>query len=447
MKAITSTDNIQSFDEGFEQTGAEKKYELSNGKSISVLFVLTLLYVLNYMDRSVMAVVLEPMKKDLNLSDSEAGFILTIFLVIIGLLFIPGGILVDRWSRRKSIGIMSIFWSIATFLTGVCSNFTSIVATRIMMGIGQAAFAPAGTAWLSLSFPKEIRSRVLGIFNAGMPLGNALGLMLGGFLVSMTDDWRTPFYWLAIPGIILGIIAFFLPDYSLNKDSRVNTNGNESSSSKIKALLKIKTLRFAGIGYAFWVLINFGFAGWLPTLMIREYNLTVGEAGKICGIIYIVSALGVFTGGILSDLWQKKKSNGRCLFALSAIFFGVIAKFIFISSFGVSLPLLIFLGFVDGFICSMSTPTFFALTQDVVEPELRATSMAVTLTFVFAIGGAWGPSLIGGLSDLFGSGTYGLKMAMISILPGVIFTLIFFYKASQNYAFDCEGISDDVMAE
>ncbi len=449
MRKIVATnpDLSISIDKEFEPLNIpQQKYAPSKRESTSVLIVLTLLYVMNYMDRSVMAVVLEPMKKDLNLTDAQSGFIMTIFLAMIGLLFIPGGLLVDRWSRRKSIGIMAVFWSITTGITGVCFNFTSMVTARMLTGIGQTAFAPAGTSWLSLSFPKEKRSMIMGVFNAGIPLGNALGLILGGFIVSMSGDWRAPFYWFAIPGVLLGVITFFLPDYSSNLSAETDLN-SKSSFSKLTDLLKIKTLLFAGIGYAFWVLINFGIGGWLPTLMIREYNLQVNEAGNICGIFYIVSALGAITGGVISDRWQIKKSNGRCLFALTSIFLGALAKLIFIYSIGISLPVIILLGTIDGFFCSMTTPTFFTITQDVVAPKLRATSMALTLTLVFAFGGAWGPSLIGGLSDMFGSGTYGLKMAMISILPAVLLSFLFLYISSRYYAADCEGIPNEVMVE
>jgi MFS family permease len=168
----------------------ENKYDVSRAKAIFILIILTLLYMMAYMDRSVMTVVVEQLKADIGLTDGQIGFLQTTFMVGVGLMMMPCGVLVDRWSRRKAIGLMAIIWSIATFLTGLVSKFSGLVGARFLTSSGEAGFAPGSVAWLSLTFPKESRAKVLGIFNLGIPLGGALGVVLGGLIAAKTGSWR-----------------------------------------------------------------------------------------------------------------------------------------------------------------------------------------------------------------------------------------------------------------
>ena len=192
----------------------QTKYEVNRAKAVFILIILTLLYMMAYMDRSVMTVVVEQLKADLGMTDGQIGFLQSTFMVGVGLMMIPCGVVVDRWSRRKAIGLMAIIWSIATFLTGLVSKFTALVSARFLTSSGEAGFAPGSVAWLSLTFPKTSRAKVLGIFNLGIPLGGALGVVLGGLIATKTGSWRTPFYVFAAPGIILGIVAFFFAGLS-----------------------------------------------------------------------------------------------------------------------------------------------------------------------------------------------------------------------------------------
>jgi MFS family permease len=424
----------------------ENKYDVGRAKAIFILVILTLLYMMAYMDRSVMTVVVEQLKADIGLTDGQIGFLQTTFMVGVGLMMMPCGVLVDRWSRRKAIGLMAIIWSIATFLTGLVSKFSGLVGARFLTSSGEAGFAPGSVAWLSLTFPKESRAKVLGIFNLGIPLGGALGVVLGGLIAAKTGSWRTPFYVFAVPGIVLGIVAFFLPDYQTIK-SDTDKAFNRENLADILGLFKIRSLILASLGFSAWVFLIFGLAGWMPALFMRQYELNAAKAGSITGLIYVLGAIGGVVGGIMSDRWQKRNKQGRFLFALIFIVCGTVTKLILFLSFGSVLKLVVVLAIIDAFISNLATPAYFAITQDVVAPKLRATSLALGANLIFLTGGAWGPTVIGSVSEALGGGASGLATALLYMVPAGLVAAMFLSLGLRYYAPDCEGIVDDVMAE
>jgi MFS family permease len=424
----------------------EAKFEVDRWKAILILAILTLLYTMAYMDRSVISVVIELMKADLGLTDGQIGFLQTTFMVGVGLLMIPCGVFVDRWSRRKAIGLMAIIWSGATFLTGCVSRFAGLIGARVLTSAGEAGFAPGSVAWLSLTFPKEARAKVMGIFNLGIPIGGALGVVLGGYIAAKSGSWRAPFYVFAIPGIVLGIIAFFLPDYKTISAEGNGAFGRESLSD-IAGLFKIRSLILAALGFSGWVFLVFGLAGWMPALLMRQYALDAARAGSITGLIYVLGAAGGIIGGILSDRWQRRNKRGRYLFALIFVLCGTATKLTLFLFFGLSLKLIVLLAIVDTFVSNLATPAFFAITQDVVAPRLRATSLAISANLIFITGGAWGPTAIGFFSDKLGGGAVGLTTALLYMVPAGLVAAVFLFIGLQYYASDCEGIVDEVMAE
>ena len=152
---------------------SQKTYKVTNGQKASILIVLMVLFIINYADRSILSVVLQQIKISLGFSDTELGAIQTAFQLMVGAVTIPLGILIDRWSRRKLAGIMAIFWSIATFLTGLCTNFISLLFVRAAVGLGEDGFTTIGSGWLSVAFSKAKRAMISGIFGIGGTGGSA----------------------------------------------------------------------------------------------------------------------------------------------------------------------------------------------------------------------------------------------------------------------------------
>jgi len=425
---------------------AGRTYRVGRAKSAYLLTLLTLLYALAYMDRSVMGVVVEPMKADLGLSDAQVGFLQTLFMISVGVLLVPLGILVDRWSRRKAVALMTVIWSAATFFTGLAHRFSTLVLARFLTASGEAGFAPGGVAWLSLTFPESARSRVLGVFNAGIPLGGALGVVLGGMIVAKTGDWRAPFFWFALVGIPLGILAFFLPDYKTVSEAGPKKSPREQLR-EILGLFKIRSYTLAGLGFALWIFIIFAVPAWLPALLMREYGIDAGQAGKILGLIFVMGVVGAPLGGVLSDRWQKKSSKGRYYFVAVAIFFGMLSKILLLSMIGSDLKVIAVVGMIDGVLVGMSAPAFYSITQDVAPPKHRATALAIGGNMVFIMGGAWGPVVVGALSDFWGGSAQSLRHALLAVMPAALVAIIIFLIGSKYYPSDCEGVENKVMAE
>ena len=221
----------------------QKQYHTGGWSAHFIMIVCTLLFVVNYMDRQVFSAVLQPMKIDLGLTDAQAGGVATAFTLGMAIFSFPIAWLVDRWSRKKAVGIMALLWSGFTFLTGMASSFISLIIPRILVGLGEAGFVPGGNALISNSYSKESRGKAMGIFNMAIPLGGAIGVMVGG-IISAKYGWRTPFLYFAIPGVILGILAFFMKDYKTvqSTDSEGSKRGFRQSLGDILKLPTVKWL-------------------------------------------------------------------------------------------------------------------------------------------------------------------------------------------------------------
>jgi MFS family permease len=425
-----------------EKTSPKHEFKLSAFQRHSILVICFLLYMINFMDRQVLSVVLEPLKLDLKLTDTQAGLLQTVFFLSMAFFAFPAAYLVDSWSRRKALSLMAIVWSAFTYITALGKSFLGVLLPRIVVGIGEAGFAPGGTAMISAAYPQQARSRVLGIFNASIPLGVSLGTILGGYLAHNYGGWRTPFYVFAIPGIVLGILALFLKDYRTVKN--VDESGKRKMLiSAIKSLFKIPTLRWVYFGYAMQLAMTFSFIVWTPAFLMRAHGITVAKAGLIMGIVGLMGIAGAPLGGIIADLWQKKNPRGRIYTTIVSAFFGAIllALTIFFELKGIGYLFAILLGI---FIV-MGTPAVNSISQDVVHPALRGLSWGMA-GFIAMLGGAgWAPSAVGAISDGLGGGAHGLKVAIIIMTACGIIASLLFWLGSRHYPADMDKVKDIVL--
>ena len=301
------------------QATAGAGFKLAGFQKHSILIVCFLLYMINFMDRQVLSVVLEPMKQDLGLSDTQAGMLQSGFFLSMALLTFPASYMVDRWSRRKALALMAVIWSIFTYVTGLGKSFVGVLLPRVLTGVGEAGFPPAGSAMISAAYSPQARSRALGIFNAAIPLGASLGTILGGFLAQQQGSWRSPFFIFAVPGIILGIAAFFLKDYK--SVSATDESGKKKNMfSAPLAVMKIPTLRWLYLGYAMQLAMTMAFIVWGPAFLMRAQNLDVAKAGAIMGGIGLLGVIGAPLGGVVADIWQKKNRAGARVHAALGYF-------------------------------------------------------------------------------------------------------------------------------
>jgi len=425
-----------------ESTKDSKDFGKGGVSAWVTLTVCSLLFMLNYMDRQVLSVVLEPMRKDLGLSDTQAGMLQSIFLLCIALFAFPVGALVDRWSRKKSIGLMALIWSVATFMTGLGKNFVGVILPRTFVGVGEAGFSSGGTAMITAAFPASFRSRAMGIFNAFMALGIALGVVLGGYLSANFGGWRTPFYFFAIPGVILGIIAFFLKDYKTVEEGSSAGKGFWQNAAYV---FKVPSMRWIFVGAGLTNFSNYAMLAWFPTLLIRTMKVGEDKAGLIMGIIVVGSIIGTFLGGYLADLWYRRNIKGRVLVAswaaLAAL--GFVVAGIFLLGIGQYMVAFIML-FIYAVISATWLPGINVASQEVVHPRNKAMAWGMAVLFMYLIG-APSPAIVGAISDLIGGGVAGLQYAML-IPPFVgVFASLCFWRCSVNYPRDVDKIKNLVL--
>ena len=407
-------------------------FGVGGASALFTLVTVTLLYVINYMDRMVLAATLPLIKADLSLSDAECGWLGTIYFIVVAVLTLPISILCDRWSRKKSISLMAILWSISTYLSGVGSRFSHLFLARGGVGVGEAGFAPGGIAYVSGSFEEEKRGKVLGIFNLGMPLGSILGIVLAGYVAKANLfglGWRAPFYLFAIPGIILGIIVLFTRDYP--------TTGGGSATEVwqgILTVLKTPTLLFTYFGVAAMSFVGGAVGHWLPTYFVRSRGVDVARASLLMGGIIAVAVLGPVLGGIAADRWRKRRLNARPLTAaVVALLCGIIMYISFFVELSGAFTFAYILFIAVGITLFAYTAPAYAVSQDLVPLHMRSVSMGVLVLITYGSLAAYAPLVVGYLSDVLGAREPNLTAALMFVPPVAFLAALLFSLASRYH--------------
>ena len=374
-----------------------------------LLPVLIFYYSMNFMDRSVLGIVGEAMKNDMGFSDGQLGLLHSILLITLILLIFPCSIINDLFKRRKVIGFFAGVWGLGMALTASATGFAGLVAARVLGSANEASTGAGGTAWLSSVYPAEKRGRVLGIFQMSAPLGMALGTLLGSFVLALTGNWRVGFALFVLPAFAAAIVIPRLPD------RQPPSAGGFFSG--LPAILKTRTILIGACATGIFSIIKYSYQAWMPILLIRSYDLEPLYAGPLAACFLLVGAAGPVLGGIMADAWARRSPSGRVKTAAVLLFLIVLSKIALYSMMGrVSLWAICAVGIADGVILMMPISAYFSFIQDVVEPQYRSSAMGLFGTVTFLTGGAWGPLMVGILSDFFGGGAAGLLHAMEALL-------------------------------
>jgi MFS family permease len=422
------------------------EFRIGGPKATYVISICSILWMVNFMDRQVLAVVLEPMKLDLALTDAQAGWISTSLLLSMAVFAIPVSYWADRWSRRGAIGIMAITWSLTTALTGMGRSFAGVLLPRLATGAGQAGFSSAAMALISAGYPEAVRAKKMGVFNLFQIIGISAGLILGGYLSANLGGWRTPFYVFAVPGVILGLFAFLMQDYPTATHA-VGTHGKSGFWHNIKTLLKIPTLVWFYAGYALFSAAGFAVLGWFPALIIRRFAVAEDVAGVIMAVAGIFMVPGVLLGGIWADKWEAKRAAGRMKFASTMVLLSSVGSvssiaFVFLLHGGGLWDPSIWI--VPGGImfavfsatAAAVNPPVMAVTQTVVTPDLKGLVWGLGVSIVMVLGGAWSPAATGYLSDWLGGESHGLALALIIVSSLGFGGFICLWRSSLHYPDD-----------
>jgi MFS family permease len=400
-----------------------------------VFILLFLLYVFDQADRYVITALFPYLKAEWALTDMQCGMLVSAVYWSLLIFVFPTSLLIDRWSRKNAIGVMAILWSLAAGASAFTRNFTQLFITRTAIGIGEAGYAPGGTAMISGLFPEKRRAIFLGIWMASVPVGAAAGVMLGG-LIATQFGWRHAFGVLAVPGLILGLMFFFVKDYKTVKLVKTEQDANKAPAQvkmkprdiikefSSKPSLILTYLAFAGNVFATVALLT-----WMPTFFQRVGGMSVAASSFNSGLIMLTALIGTPLGGFIADRWYRKRKDARLVFC--GISSCVTALF-FLLAFQVPPgPMQMGLLVMVGITIAMYNPGGAAVTQDVVHPGLRAISYSICVVVQHILGSTLGPIFVGAVSD-----AYNIQLAL-SVLPAFILASgIMFFIASRYYEKD-----------
>ncbi len=384
----------------------------------------------NYMDRYMIAVLLPSIKSDLDLSDTQIGFIsglaFTLFYATLG---IPIARLADRFSRRKIIAIALAVWSFMTAACGLAQNFIQLAIARILVGVGEAGASPPSLSLISDCFPVASRARAISIFSLGAPVGILIGFSLGGWL-TQHFSWRIALFSVGIPGILLSLLVYrYLYEPERGAADGIKKPLDEVSIFEaLKILLSSPAYRHLCIATGFYTVLWLGVVQWIPSYFIRSFDLEISKVGTLLAVILSSSQIiGMLLGGQLADrlgtrdlrwyVWIPSLAMFASTPIFAVTFLTTISTIAFVS---------LFFPFMIGV---MQGPPSFAAVQGLADIRMRAMAAALFILIVNLIGGGIGPQAIGIVSDMI-EPTYGADSLRYSLL---IVSLIFGFLAGVHY--------------
>ena len=366
------------------------------------LFLLFAINLLNFFDRQLLGALGEPVRHEFGLSDTALGFLGTIFTVIYAFVGLPLGAISDRWYRNRLIAIGTAFWSVLTAATGFAQSYTQMFIARLGVGIGEATCAPAGQSLIGDLFPPNQRSKAMGVFMLGLPAGILLAYISAG-AIATKFGWRAAFWFACIPGIILALMALRIPEPVRGglDPGRVVTKaaGGWSAFASVLSLPTMWWIIMSGIFHNFnmYALNSFN-----SPFLQRFHGMSLLNASYISSIsVGAVGAIGLLVGGWLADKMSAKRRNGRLV--LSAAAMAIAAPCIF---FAINQPkgsivaysIFMAMGTITMYVYYA---TVYSAIQDVIEPRLRGTAVALYFCFMYILGASMGPVGTGLLSDHF----------------------------------------------
>ena len=400
-----------------------------------VFILLFLLYMFDYVDRMVISSLFPFLKAEWNLTDFQCGGLVSAVYVSIVIFTFPVSILIDRWSRRKTIGLMSLLWGIATGLGAFTNTFRQLFITRSLIGVGEAGYAPGGSAMISAMYPVEKRSWMLGLWNASIPLGSAIGVAIGG-IIATHWGWRHALGIVAIPGIIVAVLFFFIKDYKtvgLLKKEASKSKAEERKMVRMSVLdlfsefIRKPSLLFTYFGIAGVVFTTTSLITWLPTYFIRVQGMAASPAGIKSSAVLLMAIVGAPLGGFLVDRWRKNRINARLIFPAITTLISAVIMFLAFTVFAGKMQYLLLLSVgvsITAFVSAAS-----AVTQDVVHAGLRAISYAIAVIVQNLLGATLAPIAMGAISDATNIQTaFNILPVSLVIASALFFVGSFYYE-------------------
>ena len=385
---------------------------------VRVLAILALINFVNFADRLVVPPLFPLLRNEFDLTSAQLSWLQTLLQIVLAVGTVPFGLLADRISRTRIIAAGVVFWSLATFLTGMAGTFAMLLVARALVGVGEAAYAPAAQSMISGAFSAEARARAQAVFAAGMLLGGTAGQALGG-VVGQAFGWRPAFFFMGIPGLLLAVFVLRLEE---------PPRGPRSELVPFRHLLGVpaySALILSGVLITF---ASVAFITWGSDFVVRYKGFSLREAGVSLGATILVSSLlGVLAGGSVADFLQRRFPYGRILTVALAFLAAAPLVLWAISTEEKSHVVLAF--FAAGFFMSWYHGPVTAVIHDLTPRRAHATSVGVYMFVTQLLGGMSGPLVVGKIDD-HSDLLLGLKVAVGVMVAGALsmFLVIYFIR-------------------
>jgi MFS family permease len=382
------------------------------------LALLTTLNLLNYIDRSVLFAVQDLVKAEFPRSDLAFGLLTSVFFIFYMFAAPFMGPLSLRFSRKSVIVAGALVWSVATLLTAFTKNFNELLIRHTLVGIGEASFVILSPTFVADMFPVEKRGRVMGVFYLAIPVGTALGYLIGGFM-GPKYGWRAPFYVGAAPGVLLALLLLLIPEPPLGQFDPPESKAPERDT--LKSLFHNPAFLTATLGMAMMTFALGGLQVWEPTFLHRARGYSVLGANLIFASSTIVNGLTAsLLGGWISDRLLRR--NKAAHYLVSAVSLGLGIPAMCVALFASGRPMVVGI-FVAEFLLLLNTGPLNAAVINSVGPHVRAAALSANIFIFHLLGDVPSSALIGYVSD-----KYSLQLAFLGPVIAIAFSsAILFY--------------------
>ncbi|ENU91385.1 hypothetical protein F971_02477 [Acinetobacter vivianii] len=435
----------------------QKEQELHTQESFGyqwyVVVICMVAYILSFVDRQILSLMIEPIKQDLMLTDTQfsllQGLAFSLFYAFMG---IPIAALADKKSRIKIISIGIAFWSLATAACGLSKNFIQMFIARLSVGAGEAALSPAFYSIVTDLFPKEKLGRALGLYAIGAFIGSGLAFLIGGYVISLLKNvdmvilpvigqlktWQLTFFIVGLPGVLLALVMILTVKEPKRKGLKLDQNGQVIQASFKNSIAFIKTHKKTFfchfIGFSFYTMMLYSLLGWAPAFYMRHFGLDASQTGYILGsIILIANTAGALFCGWLIDYFSKKGYSdaairagmiGCAALVLPSVLFTQVDNMYL--SFG--------LIFIAMFFSTFPIPASAAATQMLTPNQLRAQVSAKFLLISNLIALGVGTTAVALLTDKYFENTLmvGNSISIVNAIAGIIGVFLLF-KGCKYY--------------
>ncbi|MBX9928125.1 MAG: MFS transporter [Gemmatimonadaceae bacterium] len=425
------------------------------------LWVLFGINLMNFFDRTLGSALAEPIRREFGLSDQQVGLASTTFIVAYAIVGLPLGRLADTRTRTRLAAAGVGFWSVLTAVGGLVWNFPSMLLARVGVGLGEAVCAPAGQSLIGDYFPPERRSRALALFMAGLPLGIFSAYLFAGS-VAAAFGWRIVFFIACVPGLLLALLALRMKEPARGATESHAGTQDAVTTTPFRDLARIPTLRWIVLSGATFNFHAYATNSFNNAFLMRFHGLDLKQAGLISALsLGLVGLLGLYIGGTLGDRMRAWRPNGRLLLAATGFLVATPCAFIALQQPKGQVVVYAILLAVMTASSYIYYASVYSAIQDVVEPRLRGASVALYFFAMYLLGAAFGPVIVGTLSDRMATAAMhaagatemaesfkaiGLHQAMYIIPVVLITTSLTLFAAARGAAKDMEQMQARLKA-